>query len=430
MTHPTPDARTWLLSLHGLAQAWAAALPHASPTARTPAYIDLIFAFGLGRLGADELARSFAQLAREALVGEDEAHTFLFHAYRHRIVQATEGQPHAGPLPAAMMESLDLIERLVRYVVDRLRKHSRILEPEQRVNPSRHWGARISDFEKALADLTDLTDRNEIQSRVEKLLRDVPEGARGDELRARVLRDGLEAAPRVGVDFARRLLEQTIPTYDALPKPKELATLIDQATFLEKAIFVAGHFCQLDLLRLLIERSRVAFRRFRDPQSLPAIERLLTLCIQSLVDANQPELLDEMLGELRDLLLRGRNVEEIDFRREAHGAAFARVLLRLCRGWFAFGFDTLADPVLDRVRGFLLLGELPPREQGELACAYLAAAGHAPREDARTRLEDVFHHLKGIRDTYTSQSHFAVSQLEVVEAAVLAALQAHGHGID
>ena len=47
------------------------------------------------------------------------------------------------------MEYLEHMERLFRYVVDRLRKHSRILEPDTEINPYRHWGARINEFERA-----------------------------------------------------------------------------------------------------------------------------------------------------------------------------------------------------------------------------------------------------------------------------------------
>jgi len=115
---------------------------------------------------------------------------------------------------------LEDTERLLRYVVDRLRKHSRILEPDQRINPYRHWGARISEFEKALAELTDLTDRNELANRIDKLLNEVPKGAKGNDQRSRVLKAGLEAAPRIGDEFGRKLLDQTLPATTACPRPR------------------------------------------------------------------------------------------------------------------------------------------------------------------------------------------------------------------
>ena len=46
--------------------------------------------------------------------------------------------------------------------------------------------------------------------------------------------------------------------------------------------------------------------------------------------------------------------------------------------------------------------------------------GQAPVEIAQKRLEEIFRQLKMIKDTYTTSSHFSVSQLDVVEAVVLA----------
>ena len=157
---------------------------------------------------ADNLTALYRQRSDQKgharIKSKDDAHGFLSKAYEYRIKQALEGKRHAGPLPTEELQTLEIMDRLLRYVVDRLRKHSFILEPDERINPYRHWGARISEFEKALAELTDVTDRQEVVNRVERMLRDVPKGAKGAEPRARVLRAALEVAPRVNEDFARR----------------------------------------------------------------------------------------------------------------------------------------------------------------------------------------------------------------------------------
>src|SRR5205823_13123723 len=59
-------------------------------------------------------------------------------------------------------------------------------------------------------------------------------------------------------------------------------------------------------------------------------------------------------------------------------------------------------------------------ERTALASSYAQAVGQAPVEVAQKRLEEIFRQLKGVRDTYTTSSHFSVSQLDVVEAVVLA----------
>src|SRR5262249_3035397 len=234
-------------------------------TARTQAYVDLLFSFGLARLGETDAARDLLGRAKGMMAGLNEAHTWLYNAFEYRIKQALDGKSPTGPLPTDELEYVEHVERLERYVVDRLRKHSSILEPDQRINPYRHWGARISEFEKAIAELTDLTDRNEIASRVDKLLREVPKGPRGNEQKARVLRAGLEASPRVGEDFARKLLEQTIPAYDALPEAKEMAPLMEQATFLEKALFVSGHFGRVEAIHPLVTRFQKMLKSTQGP---------------------------------------------------------------------------------------------------------------------------------------------------------------------
>src|SRR5262245_27335826 len=241
------EAGEWVCDLHELALAWARSF--SQPHERTPAYVDLHFAYCLAPLGRSEDALARVERARSALAGLAGAHAWLLGAFAYRVRQALDGKPTTGPLPAEMAEPLEEMERLERYVVDRLRKHSRILEPDQRINPYRHWGARISEFEKAVAELADATDRDEIVSRVEKLLRKTRTGERWNEERARALRAGLDASPRVGEDFARKLLEQSIPAYDALPEAKEMAPLMEQAQFLEKALFVAGHFGLTEFIR-------------------------------------------------------------------------------------------------------------------------------------------------------------------------------------
>jgi cellulose synthase operon protein C len=312
------------------------------------------------------------------------------------------------------------MERLLRYVVDRLRKHSRILEPDQQINPYRHWGARISDFEKEIAALTDLTDRTELAARVEKLLRDAPKGAKGADQKARVVRAGLEAAPRVGEDFARRMLDQAIPAYDALPEAKELAPLLDQATFLEKALFLAGHFGRIEAVHLLVTRFQNMLRSQKGPQALQVLDKLAAQCFRGLRKLGMRDEIDQILKQMADLILEGQDVKAIDFKKREQGTAALRALLQVAAGWYFFGRDSQAEPILQAARATLMANDLQPRDQTQLACVYAAAVGQAPVEVAQKRLEEIFRQLKMIKDTYTTSSHFSVSQLDVVEAVVLA----------
>jgi hypothetical protein len=205
--------------------------------------------------------------------------------------------------------------RLSRYDADRLRKHSFILEPDQRINPYRHWGARISDFEKALAELTDLTDRTEVTNRIDRLLREVPEGANGGEQRARVLRAGLEAAPRVGEEFARRLLEQTIPAYDALPESKELGALVEQAAFLERALFAAGYFGRVEHVHPLVARFQRMLQAQKGAEALTALDSLAAQCFRTLRKFGMRGEIEQLLRQMTELVLEGQDIKTVDFKK-------------------------------------------------------------------------------------------------------------------
>ncbi len=409
--------RQWMVELAEAGQEWVSG---GATSGMTPAYVDLIFAFGLAKLGEADVARERLASAKAALSGKDDAHNVLFTAFDYRIRQALDGKPHTGPLPNEQLEYLEHMERLGRYVVDRLRKHSQILEPDTRINPYRHWGARINEFEKALAELADLTDRNEIVVRVEKLLREQTKGPKGAPQRQRVLKAGLEAAPRVGEEFARKLLDQSLPTYDELPEAKDVAELVEHAQFLEKALFVAGHFGRMEALHPLVSRFLKMIQTQKGGQALQTLESLASNAFKSLRKLGLRDEIDQVLRAMADLVLEGQDVKGIDFNKREQGSAALRALLQVASGWYFFGKDTQADAIMQVARQMLMAGTLAARDQTQLAQAYSRAAGQAPVEMAQKRLEEVFKQLKGIRDTYTTSTHFSVSQLDVVEAVVLA----------
>jgi hypothetical protein len=413
--------RQWLSELHDKAQEWAmdGRDPH-HEKAQTFSYIELIFSFGLARLGEIDASRALLNSAKKVLGDKDDAHKFLYEAFEYRIRQAQDGKSHTGPLPDEYVEYMETMDRLLRYVADRLRKHSRVLEPDQRINPYRHWGARINDLEAALVALTDLTDRQEIVSRVERLLKDVPKGAKGHEVRAKILRAGLEAAPRVNEDFARKLLDQAVPAYDALPESPDLQGLLDQAAFLEKALFLAAHYGSDAHVHPLVARFERMLQSQRGPQGLEALSSLAGPCFRGLRKLGMRDEIDRLLGQMADAVLEGKELAAVDFHKLAAGPDMLKALLQVAAGWYYFGRDRQAEPVLQAARALLLKAELPPRAQTALASAYAQAVGQAPVEVAQKRLEEIFTAIKGVTDSYTTSSHFSVSKLDVIESVVLA----------
>jgi hypothetical protein len=216
------------------------------------------------------------------------------------------------------------------------------------------------------------------------------------------------------------MVDQTLLTAGALPETKEMVALMDQAALLEKALFVAGRFQLVDCVGPLLDRVRRSLRGL-DNAGIYASSGLLRQSIATLTDLRLGDELDSLLGEVAALVLAEKSVEQVD-NTTAEQLAQLHVLLCLTEGWYSFGWDRLAQPVIDRVRFLLVENRLRPREQTQLACTYAVAVGKAPPAIARSRLEEIFRHLKGLKDTHTMSSHFAVSQLDVVESVVLAVM--------
>src|SRR5262249_29853638 len=128
----------------------------------------------------------------------------------------------------------------------------------------------------------------------------------------------------------------------------------------------------------------------------------------------------QILRQMGDVGLKGREIKQINWVKEEQGPAALRALLLVAGQWYYFRRGSQAEPILQVARHGLLSNELARRDRRQRSGALAAAVGEAPVETAQKRLEEIFRQLKGIKDTYTTSSHFSVSQLDVVESVVLA----------
>jgi len=410
--------RDWMTKLGDLAQGWARGEGTSSGPTPMAAYIDLIFAFGLARLGDADTARQLGQRAAAAL-GSNDVHQFLLQAYDYRIKQALESRPHGGPLPAEQVEYLAHMERMPRYVVDRLREHSRILEPNEKIDPYRHWGGRISELDRALAELVDLTDKAEIQRRIAGLFKEhAQKGAKAGENKARILRAALALAPRVSEDFAKEMLDQVKPAYDDLPAAADEPALMERAKFLEQALLVVAHFDRSEYVPVVVKRFDDMLASQKGERAIKAMESLAGSCFKGLRKLGMRDEIDKILTRMRDVVLEGQDLAGLDPTKMP--VAALQALLHVAAGWYYFGKDRQGDEVVNKVRQALFRDAYTTKEKTQLACVYATTVGQAPVEMAQKRLEELFGKLSNIRDTYTTNQYYSLSQLDVVEAVVLA----------
>jgi hypothetical protein len=396
----------------------------------TSAYAQLVFAFGLARLGEAGASRSLTEQAEGVLLGKDEIHEVLCRAYRYRIDEALAGRPRAGPLPEGVLVQIERLDKMPRFVVDRLRQHSRILEPDQKIDPYRGPWETSNDLQRSLAPLYVLPDSEELASRVETLLREVSPGHNASESRKWwILMAALNLAPRVGEEFARRILEATTLAYDGLPETDRQ----NRVWLLARGLFVAAHFGWWDYLQNLAARCKRLLASQPGPGAALAMELLTGPYLRGLQKLGRRDEIDSLLEWVVQRAQETQRVSDLEsllelvtkdgsHLRDPFWLAALRALVQAASGWLYLGRDNRAEPVLEAGRTLLFRARLKPQDQTDLACAYARTLGQAPVGMTQQRLEELFEKLDGVRDSFTTNSHYGLLQIEVIEAAVLAVI--------
>jgi hypothetical protein len=446
------NVREWTGKLHERAQDWlqrqpAPVISDSSREPRTAEYIDLMFAFGLARLGEADASRQLLQRATNVLGDEDHyAHSFLLAAFDFRIRQALAGKPHGGPLPEWMMKQLADLTREhkeqeearrkvqqptdqkesypAHYVIDRMRWLSRVVEPDQRVDPYREIKGRSSPLDQALSKLPDILDRDELAKRIGQLLQAPPQGRSAPDLReaqSQIMRVALDQAPRTGEEFAVGLLGQALPLLDALPPPRDAHEFEQRAALLEKGLFVAAHFDRKEFTQQLVARFERLLAALQGGEAVQSLDAVAGQCFRGLRKLGMRDVISRLLYQMAERLLEGRELKSLTPEWAAGHVESLQALLHVAAGWYYFGRNPQAEFVLKVARALLYGDALKePKKKSKLACAYAATLGQAPTDVAQRRFEELFAKLEGVRDNFGTGKFYGWLQLQVVEAVVFA----------
>jgi hypothetical protein len=424
------EVREWLLRVREPVQRWIAQPPpQGTQDLRLPqyglggaprfnrAYADLILAWGLARLGERIACQELIVSARRELPAGDPVHEFLADAYAFRAQQALEGKPHLGPLDAVLLGRLADLDSSERsdpaprevgsiYKIGRLRQASRILEPEERI------GAFEEGHFRRTPEIRGITDRNELAQRLTEQL-DVPY-----EQLPMAIATALDLAPRIGESFAMTVLDRLLSVVDRWGFTGSPSQVQAEVVALERGWFVAAHFDRTDAARRLLGCLGRLLNARRNPADtqLSAEDALMSLIGQSLRGLRRLGLRADA-DRLLDRLSAWAAPEPPDVPLSAQ----VRRRVHLASGWFYVGRDLEATSALDDARLVLFSGRLlRPLDQTNVACAYVSALGQAPVRVALGRVEEVFQRLQNVHDQHSTNSHFSIARLRLVEAAVLA----------
>jgi hypothetical protein len=414
---------------------------------QTPAYIDLLFAFGMARLGETTAARTLLRQATPPLAdSRDASHQALLDGYRYRIEQVFAGKPHAGPLPAGQIQHIEELRQRREttpvdnkapdsrgvHVVERLREQSHVLDPDEHFDPYQRYGG--SDLVKDVVPLQGLTDRPQLETRIRQLLNRPTPGSSQAEARVIILSHTLSLAARVGERLTVELLHQVLPALDGLSSPwgasppahRHPPMVERQAELLDRAVFFATHFDRPDLVLQYVDRARRLVESCPAPTVLECAGVLVGQPLRSLRKLGQRDLAERLLQNVADAVYRGRTIAQLKADESRNWLQTLRLLLRIATGRLSFEGLDRAIPILNEARGTILSGKDGSSKEYvryvELIRSYVAALGQLPIHDAIYRMDELFSsgQMGVLPNTQTTLTHYSRFHLNIAEAVVLA----------
>ncbi|KIG14515.1 hypothetical protein DB30_06742 [Enhygromyxa salina] len=376
------------------------------PEARTDAYVRLVLAWGLARLGRPQVARQELE-AGEALLGDsidpargDPIHIAAHASYAARIQHALEGLPPGAPLSAEPNGPIAARERLSnidRFKYDRLLQLSRVLDPREDTDAFDKWNRKDDE---PFAGLALLTHPEDLAALFDRMLAGMT--TQGPERVARALGELLEFLEALPEPLAVPRLHAALPFVSAAPlelRPK----------LLRNALLLAGYYDRPALIDDALATLAVSDAELTEQRPAEYAE-LLTRCAAVLRRSNNEAQLSSRLTKLEERV--GDNSDLPGVVAQLHIAA---------------GFAALGQP--GRVQGaftaaYTLLPELaapPPKLQvlqtllREIAVALSRSTPGQAIAGARALMQ----RLPSTSDSLSTTSHFCLSVIQLMEAVVL-----------
>ncbi len=443
--------RERLVEIHGAARAWAeaslkpgAAGPSQNDSACTLAYLDLLFAFGLAKLGEPTPAQALVEQARATLAAPKPkpeqaiVANYLFKAFKSRVDEALAGKPGTGPTPRDLLDELEAIRKkgaktlndphtISHYVIGRMREQSTILEPREKSDPYSEW-MKLEDLIQELVALPRIADPAALARRIRELYKSGLKGTATDETRLATLSHSLRLAPRVGADFTAELLQHVLAAMKAAEPKSALATMETRklGRLFESALFLAAHFDRRELLRDLVDGVFAVALAKPDDQRYELVNYFAGRCLASLRKVGLRDEIDRLLLRFQDEILKGRTLEQL---KTLHGtkpdlwADALQTMLNLAAGWLTFGLVEQAAPILETARAEIHDGARFTVQRYVNVCrAYAAALGQSPADFGMPRIAELFSIVDPakVTNTFTSAPYYSRLHLNLVEDVVLA----------
>jgi hypothetical protein len=434
-------AREWLVRSHKPILEWIGKLGSSgklqwagldAETNCTAAYAQLMLAWGLGCLGERTRSRDWAAKAKKLLsrptgAGVDPAvHPLLADAFLERIRDVQEGRLARPGFPRELRDRIDALtdEHLGRYAVDKLRRHSRILEP---LGTGRDYGGLdLRAFRgydllgERLQLLADRSDPALIAEEAKQILSQCSSAPMSTNV-PRAALTLLDLAPHLEPTLAAAVLEFAEPAaawmetwIDALSWSESLKAAklpLYLMKLLHAALGTAAWFNLFPAVRPLVDS--LVRRAGSDPVLRSAVLHATGPVFRSLRKLGYRSEAETLLQRLDP----GRGAWPAD------SPTLPPSQFGLAVGWFAVGDEDAGNRILDDARNRLFVARTGhDRDRTELAIAYAEALGFAPPRIALGRLEEIFQLLERISTTGSTNRYFTLKPLQLIDAVVLSVI--------
>lgn len=465
--------REKVLDLHRAAVGWSAGVPVNKP------YVDLLFAFALAKLGEATAAADLLDRAGKVLdappPGEWASHAqfdaavrgyannILYRGFKYRVERALRAEPTAGPLPPDVLAAADALAakgnelaakakakpqagapsptdpppKRAKYLLDKMRQDSRVLEPDEQRDPYAVYTAeQLDPMHREVLAIGAVRDPAALAEKTRQRFRQGFPGKPVGEVRFELLHEVMMLSPRAGEAFTAELLA-AVPQVLKSPEaaggkpPDSDGFLKKQGQLLERALFVAAHFGRAETVRGLVGEFAALLRSKPEAARFKLINIVAGPSLRSLRKLGMRDEIDRLLTQIRDEVLRGATLAELRGRYGTGPITWSSVLqtlLNLATGWLAFGLDDHAAPILDAARAEVLRSfTVPPppalpKADDKLARAYVAACGQARSGAGLARIAELLEKADpaALPNTWTGSLCYSRLHLMVVEEVVLA----------
>ena len=384
----------------------------------TKALCELAIAWGLGRTGGAAQAARLVDRARQVLACGDGVHRFLLGAFVQRINEAVERSVD-GPQPLPRLADQAAMGIDTPHKIVFLLQQSRILEPRDAANvpapklSSDPWFGAI----RSLINIAEQTEQ------IDRLLSHSERSSADQSAMAPQLAHALVRVLQADEFKARELLNLVEPTVRELSD--EVLQVKLQFQLVSRGLVVAAHFGITEHLQPLLGHIEQLLERHRGTDPAAIFKSLAELSFRGLRRLGMGERIDRLLTRVAERILPAPvGAADLDAGLRQMSTAGWCGLLHVAAGWLLAGQEKQALFVLDQVRDLLFETSFRdahgPRDQATLACAYAAALGQAPLKVALERLEQLFGELGRIHFKHTTNSHYSLAVLGVVESVVRA----------